>query len=332
MLWLAGLMGLMAVGSVAFVETSAAEAEDAPFVERDGDADTLELSSGFADSNSTPDMVQPAPVQGGSVIIGSDLDDALAGTDGDDQIGGNDGNDIIAAHDGADDVYGADGDDTLDGGAGDDSVHGGAGNDVISGGGGDDELYGHNENDTLYGGDDNDTLQGSAGDDVLLGGAGDDALHGGLDNDTLDGGAGEDTLFGGWGNDLLIGANDNSADFLNGGQENDTIIAGDDDIITSGSGADQLVLGDWISEGHSVQVVDFASQEDDLLLIWDDSLESTTEPEIGLNIDPDTPDETQILMGDMIVARIGDGLLITMQDIALMPLSSAVNAGLTPAG
>jgi hypothetical protein len=76
------------------------------------------------------------------VVVGSELDDALAGNDGGQQLFGN---------------------------AGFDRIDAGGGDDLLNGGTGDDELYG---------GPGRDRLEGSAGEDYLEGGAGDDLFEG----------------------------------------------------------------------------------------------------------------------------------------------------------
>jgi hypothetical protein len=306
MLWLAGLMGMMAVGAVTFFET-----------------------------NSSDDAADMSPETVGTpqddILSGTNGNDNLLGGQGDDQIGGYNGEDTIDGGDGDDDLHGANGDDQLLGADGADTLHGEAGNDALYGGDDDDTLYGNNSNDTMHGGAGNDALQGSAGNDNLSGDIGSDALQGGLDDDTLSGGLGNDSLFGGWGNDLLNGVEDDTAtagiqdidqaDFLNGGGGDDTILAGQDDIVTAGAGNDTIVLGDWITEGHAAQIIDFNADEDSILLIWDDA--AGDEPTIDLAPHPTDTDLTQILMDGEAVADVDADSHIVLTDIALIPQSLA---------
>lgn len=318
MLWLAGLMGLVAVSAAVYVDVG------------EGDDNDEVISP-------SDDLVEGQ----GNIISGSDDDDVLTGSDNGDQIGGYDGDDIIDAGDGDDDAHGADGDDTLRGGAGNDSVHGDDGNDDINGGIGDDSLMGHNDDDVLRGGEGNDSLQGSDGDDQLFGDEGDDALQGGLGNDTLDGGVGEDTLFGGWGSDTINGIVDDdhiagiqdidTRDYLNGGGGDDVILTGQDDIVTSGEGADQIVLGDWFTQGHAAQIMDFTPNDDSLVFIWDDSAPDAEPPEVSIVTDPENPGDLQIMMGDMVVAHVTGDTPLDIADISLIPLSSAYSTGLLAA-
>ncbi|MFC6636429.1 hypothetical protein [Sulfitobacter sediminilitoris] len=88
MLWLAGLMGLMAVGAAAYVDI--------------GD-DVLD-----------DDVQQPSPTSPNvTLITASEASDAVAGTQGDDRISAGDGNDLVEAGTGDDEARGDRGNDTL---------------------------------------------------------------------------------------------------------------------------------------------------------------------------------------------------------------------------
>lgn len=318
MLWLAGMLGVMAVSAAVYVDIS-------PDAEEDDHADT----SGVG-------------IEGqGDIISGSFENDTLTGGDETDQIGGYAGDDLIDGGAGNDAAHGAEGDDTLYGGIGDDSVHGDDGDDELYGGAGDDEMFGHNDDDVMRGGAGDDSLQGSAGDDKLSGDEGDDALQGGLGNDTLDGGAGHDALFGGWGNDVLSGVVDDpdvegiqdsdARDFLNGGGGDDTILTGQDDIVNGGDGADQIIMGDWINEGHAAKIDGFEPVDDTLLFVWDDTDPENEEPDVSVVADPENDGCLQVLMGDVVVANVEGTEPLSTADISLIPLSSAFASGLIAA-
>ena len=348
MLWLAGLMGLMAVGTVTFIEP-AADADDNDFSETEPTPGAAE-SIAKSDTGDTfePDydprggddavLLEPYdPEQAPYVrlISGTQGNDMIGGTENDDNIGGQDGSDLLNGGAGNDALHGNAGDDTLDGDVGSDTLHGDSGVDVIRGGADDDALFGHNDDDNLYGDTGNDVLQGSAGHDRLDGGEGDDTLHGGLDDDTLIGGTGADVLFGGWGNDVLSGlmrnetgsVDDDTSDFLNGGGGDDSILAGSGDIVTAGDGADEIVLGDWLASGEAVTIMDYVAEDDNLVLVWDDSAASSFEPEITLSAAPESADQTLVWLDGTLVATVnGSALLPT--DIALIPLSTAAHVGL----
>ena len=80
------------------------------------------------------------------------------------------------------------------------TVFGGDGNDAIFGGAGNDILWGEGGSDILIGGDGDDMIRGGssqnvvAGNDVLFGGAGNDWLSGGDETQTLIGGSGADVF------------------------------------------------------------------------------------------------------------------------------------------
>jgi Ca2+-binding RTX toxin-like protein len=352
MLWLAGLMGLMAVGAAAFVDPQSGAGDDEsaePLQQQDDAASDASLiaTTDIPEDNIEPDYDprggDDAAILGPGNVSDADRVSLTDGTDGDDTLDGNDGNDRLRGLDGADtlrgglgndELRGDYGDDILEGDAGDDTLHGQDGSDVMHGGDEDDVLFGHNEDDFLFGDLGNDLLQGSAGNDRLEGGTGDDTLSGGLDDDTLTGGAGADVLFGGWGNDVLngvmraaAGGDADSADFLNGGGGDDIIITGAGDIVTGGEGADQIVLGDWLASGEAAQITDYSSAEDSLVLVWDDSPGDSQEPLISLTPDPEATGQTFVMMNGLIVAVV-NGSDLEPGDIALIPLSTATMVGL----
>lgn len=310
MLWLAGLMGILAVGAVGVVDMGNADEEDGDVMARAqvgglpvAPEDDPSQPENLPETSAEPEVEAPA-------------------------FQGTDGNDIR---------FGSDDADTMAGGAGDDSLHGENGNDMLNGDDGDDTLFGHNDDDTLNGGAGDDSLQGSDGNDVVNGDEGDDAVHGGLGDDTLSGGAGADTLFGGWGNDLVNGVVDDpdtdgitdtdDADFLNGGGGDDVIIAGNDDVVTPGEGADTIITGSWITDTHAIDIIDFNAEDDSILLIYEDEDEV---PDVTLAPDLDDANITQVLMDGVAVANVMNGAGITIEDISLMPLSLAQSTGMAP--
>jgi len=352
MLWLAGLMGLMAVGTVAFVDpqTNSEDEDEDAFLNANTAPDTDQGSDA-----QQPDLMPPndpdydprggddaailpplAPDAADSVTLtdGTDADETLDGSAGNDRMRGLDGDDQLDGAAGNDELRGDNGNDTLSGGAGTDTLHGHDGQDRMDGGTANDSLLGHNGNDTLNGGAGDDALNGSAGNDDLHGDEGDDTLHGGLDDDTLTGGAGADVLFGGWGNDVLnglmrsaTGADTDTGDFLNGGGGDDTIIVGAGDIVTAGDGADEIVLGDWLTSGEAAQITDYTAEDDTVILVWDDTAPDSLEPQITLAPDPDTANQTVVRMNGTVVATV-NGSDIVPADIALIPLSTATQIGL----
>ncbi|WP_210878585.1 calcium-binding protein [Roseovarius autotrophicus] len=342
MLLFASLLGLVAVSASALVgfdnETDSDETEAEPPAtphEQSEGPDLLNalLAPAQVAAAAEPGAgigVEPALVEAGwQIVEGGTGMDAISGTDAPEMILGRDGDDLIDAGGGPDEVRSGAGDDLIRGGAGPDTLHGGDGRDVLDGGPGDDRLFGHNGNDTLFGGEGNDSLVGSAGNDMLFGGDGDDALHGALDDDWLHGGMGSDTLFGGHGNDTLIGIVDNPAtarlddlddgrDFLNGGAGDDVILAGRSDIVTTGSGADRVVLGDWLDAAHQVEILDFSAEHDLLMVVYD---KTGPEPDIALAPDAEAASDMRLLLNGVEIARIANAEGLTLDHVALVSQS-----------
>jgi hypothetical protein len=90
------------------------------------------------------------------------------------------------------------------------------------------------------------------------------------------------------------------------------------------------VLGDWLASGESAQIMDYVAEEDNLVLVWDDSAADSIEPQITVTSDPDTADQTLIWMDGTIVATV-NGSNLMPSDIALIPLSTATQVGLAAA-
>jgi len=268
---------------------------------------------------------------GDEILAGGDGHDLIHGGAGDDQIGGRDGDDTLFGGAGRDDMHGAEGHDSLSGGADADTLYGGSGNDILLGDDGADLLFGQSGDDTLYSGEGDDSLQGGPGNDILFGGAGDDALHGGLGDDTLVAGTGADTLFGGVGNDLLLGnlvKGDGPSDpsYLNGAQGDDTIVAGSGDIISGGPDTDLFTLGHWITD--PVQIMDFNSAEDRLLVVYDNNI--TNDPLIELRVGETANDRMNLYLDGAHIASFSGTDAPHLSDIVLMAQSDL--AGLTWGG
>ena len=158
-------------------------------------------------------------------------------------------------------VFGGSAADTLTGSAADNVLAGGGAGDTIAGGAGDDILNGNAGTDAMFGGDNNDTLQGGAGADSMGGGPGidkadySDALTGidvTLDDVANDGTPAEgdnawvsriENVLGGRFNDTIQG--DSDANGLIGGLGAGHAGRGapGPDVITGGSGMDNLVGG-----------------------------------------------------------------------------------------
>jgi len=223
-------------------------------------------------------------------------------------------------------LSGAGGGDDLHGGDGPDTLHGKAGNDLLLGGAGADALYGHADADTMSGEEGDDTLHGGMGDDALEGDIGHDALLGREGADTLSGGLGEDTLFGGWDNDLIDDVD--GTDYLNGGEGADTIAVGDGDVATGGADEDTFVLGEWMTSG-SASLTDFDAQEDQLMIVFDDS-ETEEEPEVEVRVSATDPTLSEIVLDGVVLSTLPTADAPTPETLVLV--GESVVAQLSLAG
>jgi Ca2+-binding RTX toxin-like protein len=319
MFWLAGLLGLMAVGSVIFLENEdGIDTDDEYGDDLLPDPDTGNHGAGFVHIAPVPVIadIDPTDLADDLILPGTDLAETLTGGAGDDQIGGYDGDDLVLGAGGDDDLHGDGGDDTLAGGDGKDTLHGEDGDDDLDGDADDDRLFGHMGDDTLAGGDGDDTLHGGQGRDSLAGGDGDDAVHGNDGDDSLTGGDGADTLFGSFGDDTLSGMDDDDTDYLNGGDGNDWLLAGGGDIVTGGAGADNIVLGDWLAGADAVDLIDFDPTEDQLVVLWD--LTGDPDPQIEIRTDADNPTLSHIVLDGVEIASVNTPDGLTAADILLV--------------
>ncbi|MCE8509594.1 hypothetical protein KBY28_14190 [Ruegeria pomeroyi] len=170
------------------------------------------------------------------------------------------------------------GDNNIDTGEGDDTVLAGTGSDFVNLGAGDD-VYGADTR-VIYQVDDTKTFPdpdeslpvgGNAvrgddldrGDDTIAGGAGDDAIS---DN------FGSNLINGQQGDDFIIAVDDRSdlgtADTVKGGIGRDTLVVDEGDLVTTGAGADQVILETYsgVADGYDmITVTDFG--ERDLLVL-----------------------------------------------------------------
>lgn len=337
MFFLTGLLGMMAIGSFAFLglgsEDDDRESADDfdPMEDAEGtddpDYDLFQPHRETASVDELPDVSvdkqpandDPAPTNAEDISANSDLyEEALYGTDVDDLIFGGDADELLRGFDGNDTLDGGDGDDTLEGQNGPDDLYGGEGADTLSGG------TGH------------DTMNGGAGDDLLRGGTGDDALHGRSGDDTLLGDRGQDTMFGGDGNDLISGVRLNGdgvdidqRDYLNGGDGDDTIVAGDDDIVSLGAGADVLVLGEWMAE-TGTEILDYDDEEDQLMVVFNDALHGDAH-DLDMRPNATNPALTEILLGDEVLATLPTEDAPDLSNVVLIAESSLIDLGLEEA-
>ncbi|WP_254055820.1 calcium-binding protein [Ruegeria sp. EL01] len=336
-MFLAGLLGLAAVGGAAYAVSDMFVGDEDDADDSVNDDSPTEIPKGnlleVGENVEDPETEDPSTgtvvseFEGDLVIAGADGMDALTGQDGDDQINGYGGDDLISGGCGDDVLHGGEGADLVSGGHGNDVLHGEAGDDQLAGDDGDDDLYGHFGEDELDGGDGADALYGGQGSDSLVGGAGDDALHGGFGDDILAGGAGADVVFGGDGNDVLYGDDADGApqvDFLNGGAGDDTILAQSGDVATGGAGNDNIIL-DTDEDDEEVTVMGFQPGQDKLLITWEDPID----PDIEIETDSENANLTRVMINGQEVAHLYGAEGITSTDIQLISEAELTQYGQT---
>lgn len=99
-------------------------------------------------------------------------------------------------------------------------------------------------NDVFSGRDMADVVYGMDGLDALIGRGGNDTLDGGADNDRINGGVGDDVIIGGTGDDHLTGGDGGDRFYFAAGSGHD--------VIYDFTAEDELVLGDFLDEGQSI--------------------------------------------------------------------------------
>jgi hypothetical protein len=72
----------------------------------------------------------------------------------------------------------------------------------------------------------------------------------------------------------------------------------------------------------------FEPEDDSLLLVWDDRGVDDEEPEVSVDPDPEQLDQTLVRMNGVIVASVKSADVLTAADVSIVPLSSAIAAGL----
>lgn len=95
--------------------------------------------------------------------------------------------------------------------------------------------------------------------------------------------------------------------------------------------AEQIRLGDWITEGKAAEVVDYDAGTESLVLVWDDLEGPATEPQVRVETDPFDDEVMHVMMNDTSVAEVYGDPDLTSGDITMIPLSSALIVGLEPA-
>lgn len=91
-----------------------------------------------------------------------------------------------------------------------------------------------------------------------------------------------------------------------------------------------FMLGEWVRDGQTSEILDYEADHDSLMLIWDDTITEAIEPDVIVVGNPFDTGIRDVLVNGRSVAEVyGDPALDT-SDITLIPLSSALRIGLEP--
>jgi hypothetical protein len=92
-----------------------------------------------------------------------------------------------------------------------------------------------------------------------------------------------------------------------------------------------FMTGDWISQAHGPEVIDYEAEKESILVVWDDTSLEAQEPSLSVSPDPDDPEVMQVNMNGKPLADVYGDPELSVADLVLMPLSSALMVGLSPA-
>lgn len=93
---------------------------------------------------------------------------------------------------------------------------------------------------------------------------------------------------------------------------------------------EQVLVGDWIANGPVSEVIDYQASSESLVLVWDDLTPIAQEPLVSVVPDPDDDEIMHVMMNDKSVATVYGDPELTVSDVTLIPLSSALIVGLKP--
>ncbi len=134
------------------------------------------------------------------------------------------------------------------------------------------------------------------------------SIVGGLD--------GDDRINGGRGDDKVIDR-----------QGDDPVIAGHDGIMVGGDGDDTIVLHHWLEQEHQAQVNDFSTEEDSLMVLYDDG--DDPDPYIGIEPDEVFSDRQYVTLNGVRIASVDGAADLSIDHIKLVGKSAL--AGLVAA-
>lgn len=91
------------------------------------------------------------------------------------------------------------------------------------------------------------------------------------------------------------------------------------------------LAGDWINRGGPSEILDYETGKESLMLVWDDMAENASEPACDVTSDPYDDEVKHVMMNGKSVAEVYGDPDLSVEDVTVIPLSSALIAGLEPA-
>ena len=92
-----------------------------------------------------------------------------------------------------------------------------------------------------------------------------------------------------------------------------------------------FMTGDWITQAKGSEIIDYQAERESIVVVWDDTDLEAIEPTINVSPDPDDPEVMQVNMNGKVLADVYGDCELSVADLTLIPLSSALIVGLTPA-
>jgi hypothetical protein len=87
--------------------------------------------------------------------------------------------------------------------------------------------------------------------------------------------------------------------------------------VTAGPGADTITLGDWIDAEHQAEVLDFSTEEDRLVILYDDA--GGEDPDVSVEQDETDTLLHHVLLNGVPIASVHSEAALGLEHITLLP-------------
>ena len=100
------------------------------------------------------------------------------------------------------------------------------------------------------------------------------------------------------------------------------------DMVINGDGADTIAIGNWLNDDHQAEVADFSTDEDSLLVVYDDQSRSDPgarsegRPQVGIERDGTDSARRYVTLDGVRIAAVDNAEGLTLGHIALMGQSA----------